>query len=78
MHIPTDSTMGFGVTMIGRGGELSVEGSRPLVFLLRDALLVSLSGASEAGREILRIEEVRRMTLPMQADHFGLGLELNT
>ena len=71
--------MGFGVTMIvGKGRELSVEGSQPLVLLLRGALLVSLPGAAEAGRKILRIEEVRRMTLPMQADHFGLGLELNT
>ena len=65
-----------GVTTIGREGELSVEGSRPLVLLLRDALSVSLSEAVEDGREIVRTEEVRRMTLPMRADHLGLGLEL--
>ena len=30
----------------------------------------------EAGREIVSTEEVRRMILPMRADHFGLVLEL--
>ena len=69
--------MELGLTMIvGRGGELSVEGSRPLVLLLRDALSMSLSEAAEAGRETVRIEEVRRTALPMRADHLGLGLEL--
>lgn len=68
--------MGLGLTTGGRGGELSREPARPLVLLLRDELSVSLSEAAEAGREMVRTEEVRRMTLPMRADHFGLGLEL--
>ena len=68
--------MGLGVTTGGTGGELSVEFARALVLLLRDALSVSLSEAAEVGREIVSTEEVRRMTLPMRADHFGLGLEL--
>ena len=55
-----------GVTTIGREGEL------------RDALSVSLSEAAVAGRGLVRIVEMRRMTLPMRADHFGLGLELST
>ena len=68
--------MGLGVTTEGRGGELSIEPARPLVLLVRDELSVSLSEAAEAGREIVSTEEVRRMTLPMRADHFGLGLEV--
>ena len=72
--------MGFGVTTIGRGGELSVEGSRPLVLPvpLRDELSVSLSEetVTESGREIVSTEEVRRMTSAMRVDHFGLKLEL--
>ena len=70
--------MGFGVTTIGRGGELSVEGSRPLVLPvpLRDELSVSLSEETESGREIVSTEEVRRMTSAMRVDHFSLKLEL--
>ena len=68
--------MGLGVTTAGRGGEPSAEFARALVLLVRDELSVSLSEAAEAGREIVSTEEVRRMTLPMRAEHFGLGLEL--
>jgi hypothetical protein len=69
--------MGLGVTTGGRGGELRLEFARALVLLLRDELSVSLSEAAEVGREIVSTEEVRRMTLPMRADHFGLlGLVL--
>lgn len=65
------------MTTGGRGGELRVEPARALVLLLTDELSVSLSEAADPGREIVRTEEVRRMTLPMRADHFGLlGLEL--
>lgn len=71
--------MGLGVERTGGGGGgLSVEASRPLVLPLvlplREALSASLSEETEDGREIVRTEEVRRMTLPMRADHRGLGL----
>ena len=66
--------MGLGVVTTGGGGEVTVELARPLVLLLRDTLSVSLSEAAEDGREIVSTEEVRRMTLPMRAAHFGLGL----
>ena len=68
--------MGLGATTGGTGGELSVEFARALVLLIRDLLSVSLSEAAEVGREVVSTEEVRRMTLPIRADHFGLGLTL--
>ena len=49
---------------------LCVGFARPLVLPVIDEL------SMEAGREIVNTEEVRRMTLPMRADHPGLGLEL--
>ena len=68
--------MGLGVMTAGIGGELNAEFARALVLLAREELSVSLSEAAEVGREIVSTEEVRRMTLPMRADHFGLGLVL--
>lgn len=69
--------MGLGVlTTGGGGGGLSVEASRPLVLPLRDALSVSLSEEMEDGREIVSTEDVRRITLPIRADHRGLALGL--
>ena len=55
---------------------LCVEFAGPPVLLPIDMLSVSLSEAMETGREIVSTEEVRRMILPMRADHFGLVLEL--
>lgn len=73
-----DSATRFEVTIEGRGGELSVLVERPLILPLTYELLVALWEAAEfeAGRGIVNTDEVRRKTLVMRADHFGLGLEL--
>jgi hypothetical protein len=69
--------MGLGVvTTGGGGGEVSVEASRPLELPLRDVLSMSLSEEMEPGREMVSTEDVRRITLPIRADHFGLVLGL--
>jgi hypothetical protein len=70
-------TMRFGLTT-GRREGFPVEPARPLVLPLRDEMSEFLSEETEAGREIVSAEDVRRMMLPLLADPIGLGLELFT
>lgn len=60
----------------GGGGVLNKEASRPLVLPLIEELSPSLSEI-EPGREmVVSAVDVRRIILPMRADHRGLELGL--
>jgi hypothetical protein len=60
------------------GGGLTAGTLQPFKLPLRNALSASLSGAVEGvdEQEIVSTEEVRCITVPMQAGYHGLGLGL--